>query len=853
MRVLVIDQNIESCHSLEDALKKSGYTVISARNSIEALDILHQEAIDFIVSRTAVPGPDVSQLICEYKSNPALKKVPHILHTSSSAVNDHGYGPGTDVETFLKAPALLGEFLYILKSMTAGVCATATAVPCLPEKDSPAYVEESSNGLVNTPDENVEEYRVSDNDLRFLFDTMQEGVVFHDLTGCITHANPAAESILGLPIDQMKGRTNIHPDGYYIHEDGSPYSSDTHPAMVALKTGAIARDVMGIYNPPEKRYRWIRVTAVPQFRPGGEAPFQVYSSFVDITEQKVSSERTAHLNRVLLAITGINKLVMGEHDPGALARKVCRLLVKERDYIYTWIIRTDVSGNVIEVVQEVSEEIGSAFVERVSGGVLPECVQRITAATGVVSIRDSQVSCGSCPYAPHIHQGRSFVSRLEADGITYGFIGVATSEERVPDRQEQDLFREIANGIAFALHHINTEIIELETISALKESEEKFRQFAENIDDVFWMSQPGLARMLYVSPAFEAIWGRTLENFEALPACLIKSVHPDDKEALSTGLDLHAQGKHFCVSYRIIRPDGSIRWIRDRGFPVLDRNGACRFMLGLASDITEVKTAETALKEELDRKKDFLSIASHELRTPLQPIVGYLHLILDNPCMYGLNDEGLALLREMQQSVAREVEIVNRMLEVSLLDFENEIIKPEITDVYLLNCIKHVIRGASFHNQAEFNILVPPELSIKSDVHYLYEVLTELISNAVRYSRPPRLVTISYYEDPLIHVLSVTDNGVGMDEKTLKNLFRPFYTPDSAKLSRTFGRLGLGLTIAKKRIEMLKGDITIRSSPGDGTMATILLPKRAEKSNTSPGDPGNDTIVVGGEDRSPLT
>ncbi len=128
----------------------------------------------------------------------------------------------------------------------------------------------------------------SEKKFRTLFETMVQGVVYQDARGMIFSANPAAERILGLSPDQMQGRTSVDPQWHAIHEDGSPFPGETHPAMVSLRTGEMNTAVMGVFNPGEDRYRWINVTAIPEFRNGESKPYQVCATFEEITELKTT-------------------------------------------------------------------------------------------------------------------------------------------------------------------------------------------------------------------------------------------------------------------------------------------------------------------------------------------------------------------------------------------------------------------------------------------------------------------------------------------------------------------------------------------------------------------------------------
>jgi len=126
----------------------------------------------------------------------------------------------------------------------------------------------------------------------------------------------------------------------------------------------------------------------------------------------------------------------------------------------------------------------------------------------------------------------------------------------------------------------------------------KYRLIPETIQDVFWMSTPGITRMIYVSPAYETIWGRSRASLYDSPRSFLDAVHPDDRDKLIAGLQEHAAGK-WDFEYRIVRPGGSVRWIRDRGFPVREKDGSVLYMTGIATDITDLmETLEASRRAE---------------------------------------------------------------------------------------------------------------------------------------------------------------------------------------------------------------------------------------------------------------
>ncbi len=145
--------------------------------------------------------------------------------------------------------------------------------------------------------------------------------------------------------------------------------------------------------------------------------------------------------------------------------------------------------------------------------------------------------------------------------------------------------------------------------TALHESEQRFRQLAEAIDDVFYLAASDSSRVIYANPAFEKIWQRDVASLCTDIRVWSDAVHPDDRQhvqELFYGQGIQSQ---FDIEYRIIRPDRSIRWVRDRGYPVRDANGQIHRIAGIAEDITERKTIEADLqrtRDEAERTNGYL-------------------------------------------------------------------------------------------------------------------------------------------------------------------------------------------------------------------------------------------------------
>ena len=151
----------------------------------------------------------------------------------------------------------------------------------------------------------------SEERFRALFETMAQGVVYQDAEGKIISANPAAERVLGLTLDQILGRTSVDARWKSIREDGTDFPGEEHPSMVVLRTGKpVENVVMGVFNPITNGQRWILINAIPEFRKGERTPYRAYTTFTDITERKQSEEALRESEREKAAIlNGVSELV----------------------------------------------------------------------------------------------------------------------------------------------------------------------------------------------------------------------------------------------------------------------------------------------------------------------------------------------------------------------------------------------------------------------------------------------------------------------------------------------------------------------------------------------------------------
>ena len=164
------------------------------------------------------------------------------------------------------------------------------------------------------------------------------------------------------------------------------------------------------------------------------------------------------------------------------------------------------------------------------------------------------------------------------------------------------------------------------TLAALRESDERFRQFADNSRDVLWIWDRRTARLEYLSPAFSEIWGRPPEEVVAHGADFLATLHPDDRERVAEALPRALAGKRVDLTYRVMRPDGAQRWVRDSRFAIRDQSGAIVRAGGICQDITDWKLAVEERERNLQDRELLLREVNHRVKNNLQVIISLMRL-----------------------------------------------------------------------------------------------------------------------------------------------------------------------------------------------------------------------------------
>lgn len=377
---------------------------------------------------------------------------------------------------------------------------------------------------------------------------------------------------------------------------------------------------------------------------------------------------------------------------------------------------------------------------------------------------------------------------------------------------------------------------------ALAESEERFRQVADHVDQVIWLTSPDLRRRYYTNPAYEKVWKRSLESAYEDPTSQHRAIHPDDYEKAMESMHAISAGQAHDTRYRVIQPDGTIRWVRSRGYPVRNVRGEVYRIAGITEDITDTIRAEEEREELLRRERDARAEADkrrieleqltksrerlirglgHDLKNPISAADGYLQL-LEHQAKAHLPPKRQLHIERARRALHRALDLLENLLDFARAEAGNLEIKFEEVHIgTIAEQVAEEYRAQAEANGLELGVHMPEEIpTIASDGRRIAQILGNLLSNAMKYTDEGSVTVEVKVEEERVGVL-VRDTGRGISPEDQARIFQEYF-----RASKEEEGAGIGLAISRLLARILDGDLTVESTPGEGSTFTLWLPRK---------------------------
>jgi PAS domain S-box-containing protein len=462
------------------------------------------------------------------------------------------------------------------------------------------------------------------------------------------------------------------------------------------------------------------------------------------------------------------------------------------------------------------------------------------------------------PFGDHTRPSVSLMFvPIRHGGSVVGVLSIQSYKLNAYTQRDVNELQSLADHCAGAINRIQAE-------AALRDSEERFRQLVDNIKEVFWMTDVAKRRMLYVSPAYEQIWGRTRASLYQSPMDWLEAIHPDDQKRVSEAAFSRQSAGTYDEQYRIRRPDGVERWIRDRAFPVRNAAGEVYRLAGVAEDITERRELEERLRQsqKLELLGQLASGVAHDFNNVLAVIQGLASMIKDTD---GLDADTIEAADQMVQATERGAGLTRQLLSFS----RKQVVQPRELDLndIVSNLTKMLTRMVGV--DVALDIKPGAQLPlVRADMVMMQQVLMNLAVNARDAMPGGGRITIETNSlmldrghpdlDPEAPpgryvCLAVGDTGSGIPENLLPKIFEPFFTTKEPGKGT-----GLGLATVYGIARQHGGWIKVQSQPGRGTTFRVFLPAIAPAPTGTPqaasptGPSGRAETILVAEDEAPL-
>jgi two-component system, LuxR family, sensor kinase FixL len=365
------------------------------------------------------------------------------------------------------------------------------------------------------------------------------------------------------------------------------------------------------------------------------------------------------------------------------------------------------------------------------------------------------------------------------------------------------------------------------SIEELRHKEAQLEHIIDSINDVVWSISPSGDRVIFVNSAWERVYGHPHIEAQNNPGLWQQTIHPEDRAQVAEALATLPAKDQLDMEYRIVRPDGKVRWISDHATVVRDAQGVSVRIDGIGRDITQRKQVEERqavlvheLKSANEELKNFAYVVSHDLKAPLRAI-GSLAEWIATDYADKFDDDGREQLRLLVGRARRMDALIDGILQYSRVGHTQE----GRTDVDIAALLHEVIDSLAppAHIQIEIDTPLP---TVHVERTRMQQVFQNLISNAIKYiDKPQGKVHVGCIPENKTWKFYVRDNGPGIEQRHFERIFQLFQTlMPRDRVEST----GVGLALVKKIIELHDGSVWLESKVGEGSTFFFTLPRHGQ-------------------------
>jgi len=599
---------------------------------------------------------------------------------------------------------------------------------------------------------------------KLLFDTMTQGVVYHNKNGEIILANPTAEKVLGINREEMVGKNSDHPIWKTIREDGTYFPPAQHPVQVSLRTGRKVKNViMGVYNPLKSEYRWININSIPLFKPDEEEPYQVYAIFEDITESKKAKDALKRNKEKLKAILdAIPDLVV----------------MIDNDFRIKWI---NDEGTKLFGADLFGKHCFNAFHQR-NNPCMP-CIVKKTLEDGELHENEKEM-------------------KYNKNNKKFYYWCTSNVMERDPSGNPKTTI-EVCRDIT----------ARREFEKRLEQSEKKYREMAELLPDAIVELDKDL-NLNYINPAGLKMFGYTPQDFE-------KGLHAFDLlKAEEKGKVIQRYSKEIKGNtidpqeFLLVKKDDSEFYARVHSRQIYKNDK----IIGIRTSISNID-ALVKTKEKLKFYKDLIA---HDITNVLNNINSTILLT-----EYGAKNKVMPQkMRNMLDLIRFQVDDgINLLANVQKIsEIENKTIKLKIVNP--LKILDIIIESSpiSKKNNAIISINNPLGVVNVKAGSFLKDAFEIIIINGIKHNLSEKkymIIEISKcnQEGEKYIKFDFMDNGIGVPDILKEKIFDREHRSNLPSKG-----MGIGLSLVKRIIKMYKGRIWVKDNHPKGSIFTVLIP-----------------------------